>query len=235
MRKQILSHMLAGSLWLHVSGAEMFQAEAQLELRANHITWKRRKLFLWSWRGKVSEAMSLLQRLLGFHNPELSPLACLSTGREKLVAESGSSGCGLNFGWREKVILQLAYLLLHTERCEVVCVISSFPSMSLYLPDDAQVFTIQWGRPTAPLLLKRCFHLQLFVQSLSVGVWQSGMLLILFLSCSPIIIGYVDCWKPACFHFSLLLVALNKLWLSLAERDFRGFFLHQKLIFFFFP
>lgn len=46
MQKQILSHVLAGSLWPHVSGAEMFQAEAQLELGANHITWKRRKLFL---------------------------------------------------------------------------------------------------------------------------------------------------------------------------------------------
>lgn len=38
MQKQILSHMLAGSLQLHVSGAEMFQAEAQLELRANCIS-----------------------------------------------------------------------------------------------------------------------------------------------------------------------------------------------------
>lgn len=82
--------------------------------------------------------MSLLQRLLGFHNPELSPLACLSSRREKLGAESGSSGGGMNFEWREKIILQLSYLLLHIGRCEVVCV--SFPSMSLYLLDD--VFTI---------------------------------------------------------------------------------------------
>lgn len=52
-----------------------------------------------------------------------------------------------------------------------------------------------------------------------------------FFSCSPII-GYVDCWRPACFYFSLLLDAHSKLWLSLAEKDFRGCFLPQRHFFF---
>lgn len=70
----------------------------------------------------------------------------------------------------------------------------------------------------------------LYVQDLAVGVWQSGLLLIAFFSCSPII-GYVDCWWPACFYFSLLLDAHSKLWLSLAEKDFRGCFLPQRHFF----
>lgn len=52
MQKQILSHMLAGSLQLHVSGAEMFQAEPQLELRANCISWEQEEAVSVKLKGK---------------------------------------------------------------------------------------------------------------------------------------------------------------------------------------
>lgn len=41
------------------------------------------------------------------------------------------------------------------------------------------------------LLLKRCLHLQLFVQNLSVGVWQSGMLLCFFLAVQLLLVMYI--------------------------------------------
>lgn len=91
-----------------------------------------------------------------------SPLACLSSGRETLGAESGSSGHGLKSEGR-KSFCSLLISCFTPGRCEVACVISSFPSVSLYLLDDAWAFGIQCGRPTAPILLKRCP--QLFVCS----------------------------------------------------------------------
>ena len=50
-----------------------------------------------------------------------------------------------------------------------------------------------------------------------MGAWQSGMLglFVFFFFFSPCqsIIGYVDCWRPAHFYFSLFFDAHSKFWL----------------------
>lgn len=65
------------------------------------------------------------------------------------------------------------------------------------------------------LPLKRYPLSCLYVHDLFVGVWQGGMLLVFvfFVSCCQTVIGYVDCWRPACFCFSLLFDAGSKFWL----------------------
>lgn len=157
-----------------------------------------------------------------------SPLACLSSGRETLGAESGSSGHGLKSEGR-KSFCSLLISCFTPGRCEVACVISSFPSVSVPSRWCLSLWNSVWEANCTSSFEKVPSVVCMF----RIFLWvfdRVGYCSLHFFSCSPII-GYVDCWWPACFYFSLLLDAHSKLWLSLAEKDFRGCFLPQRHFF----